>query len=94
MNYDEKNWQLITDYLKTSDREKIHVSNRIQLMIDALEFQRHNVISLKPVLNLIDSLKKETEYGVQLYGHKIISWLNDKLLYTKHYEKFKVINMK
>lgn len=64
--------------------------NRVQLMIDALEFHQLDSISLHPILNLIDSLKSETEYAVQFYGFRLISWLNDQLVDTKHYLKFKV----
>lgn len=93
MNYDERNWELITRYLKTSSRENIHAVNRAQLMIDAIEFHDLNLLSIRPILNLIDSLKLETEYAVQFYGFRVISWLHDKLVNTVHYLNFKVLHL-
>lgn len=60
-------------------------------MIDALKFHQHNLLTLEPILNLIDSLKFETEYAVQFYGIKLISWLHQKLINTHYHEQFKVV---
>lgn len=90
MNYDEKNWKLLTDYLKTPNRGNIHVINRAQLMVDVRAFHQLGLVSLYPVLNSIDGLRYETEYAVLKNGFDNVEWIFNKLTGTKYFSNFKV----
>ncbi|CAD6234140.1 GSCOCG00007592001-RA-CDS, partial [Cotesia congregata] len=62
VNYDEKNWKLITDYLKSGNYQKIHVLNRAQLIDDAFVFAEFGYLNFNVAFDLARYLKIETEY--------------------------------
>lgn len=90
VNYDEKNWMLLTDYLNTPNREKIQVANRIQLLLDVKQFHELGLLNLYPVLNSIEGLKHETEYAVLHYRFELINWLDIRLAPTEYHTSFRV----
>lgn len=91
MNYNDRNWKLLTNYLKTADgRKKIHLINRAQLMMDAITFHENDLLSLEPVLDFIEGLKFETEFAVYNSGLLLTSWMNDTLLDTEYHVKFQL----
>lgn len=91
VNYDEENWKLISDYLKTSDREKIHPLNRAQLMNDALTFYEQEALDIQTLLDLTNGLMNEKDLTVWLQGLEIIEMLENKLMNTKHYPQYMVL---
>ncbi|XP_065214648.1 aminopeptidase N-like [Planococcus citri] len=60
VNYDLKNWQLLTDQL-LQEPAKIHVLNRAQLIDDSFALAYDDKISYQVPLNLIRYLEKEKE---------------------------------
>lgn len=91
MNYDERNWNLLTNFLKIAEnREKIHVMNRIQLMVDAIMFHECDLLDLQIVLDLIDGLKYEAEQVVHRFGLNLILWLDNNLSETQYDLRFQV----
>ncbi|XP_011497942.1 PREDICTED: aminopeptidase N-like [Ceratosolen solmsi marchali] len=89
VNYDDDNWKLITNYLNSENRTKIHVLNRAQLMDDALAFVKQEKLSLKILLQLTSYLKNETNYIAWQPAFKTYLWLKTKLSNTGYYTIFK-----
>lgn len=90
VNYDDENWKLLSNYLKTANRTRIHVLNRIQLMMDAVKLNQAGFLNPRVILDLIDGLRYETDFVVHHYGFIIITWFNDVLINTKYYAIFQV----
>lgn len=61
VNYDEKNWQLIIKQLN-EDHRKIDVTNRAQIIDDAMNLARSGLLDYKMALGVTSYLHKETEY--------------------------------
>lgn len=61
VNYDEKNWQLITNQL-LNNPSSIHTVNRAQLLDDAYNLARANLLDYKLAFNLTVYLKEDNEY--------------------------------
>lgn len=64
--------------------------NRIQLMIDVLDFHKLGILRLDPFLSAIDGLTYENEYAVIFHGLRNIQWLKDKLANSKYHLNFRV----
>ncbi|CAG5101655.1 Similar to APN1: Aminopeptidase N (Plutella xylostella) [Cotesia congregata] len=91
VNYDERNWKLITNYLKSENYKKIHVLNRAQLIDDAFVFAEFGYLNFNVAFDLARYLKVETEYVpwatfwekmFRLYQYSSISG-------SQYYEPFK-----
>lgn len=94
MNYDEKNWQNIINYLnavKPKESPVIPKLNRAQLLNDALAFVQREKLSLTVLLHLIEHLTNEADYIVWYPGFKIFTWLREKFINTEYHVSFKVI---
>lgn len=61
VNYDEKNWQLITSFLKGPDFKKIPTLNRVQLLSDAADLAFVGNLKYDIFFELLKYLKQETE---------------------------------
>lgn len=62
VNYDNSNWQKITDYLNSDNYTKIHVLNRVQIIDDAYHLMLANQLDIQMFLNLANYLSRETDY--------------------------------
>ncbi|XP_057330693.1 aminopeptidase N-like [Microplitis mediator] len=62
VNYDEENWKLIIQYLKSNNYHKIHVLNRAQLIDDAFVLAEFGYLNYKIAFDLAKYLTLETEY--------------------------------
>lgn len=62
MNYDAKNWLLLSNTLNSLDYQKIHLLNRAQIMDDALNLAFSGVIEYEIALQLVSYLKQEHHY--------------------------------
>lgn len=60
VNYDDKNWKLIMDYLKSSNYYKIHPINRAQIIDDILMFAEFGYVNHSLVFELTEYLQHET----------------------------------
>ncbi|KAJ8664409.1 hypothetical protein QAD02_006071 [Eretmocerus hayati] len=91
VNYDETNWNLIIEYLKSSEnsRNSIHVLNRAKLMNDAFALATTGELRLSILLELITVWENETDYIVWIPAIDVLWWLNQRLGYTRYYKLFK-----
>lgn len=92
VNYDERNWRMLINYLNTSDSnfQNIHRVNRAQLIDDALAFAQEEIINLDVLLNLTDYLANEDDYVAWYPAYRAFDWLRSKLRNSKYWEAFKV----
>ncbi|XP_067015218.2 aminopeptidase N [Anabrus simplex] len=62
VNYDDTNWRLITNYLKTAPVENIPTATRAQLVGDAFNLARAGLLNYGKALNLSLYLSRERRY--------------------------------
>ncbi|KAL0271368.1 UNVERIFIED_CONTAM: hypothetical protein PYX00_008477 [Menopon gallinae] len=62
VNYDERNWELLIDFLLSENYSKISVINRVQIMDDLLDFARAGELSYTTAFEAAHYLKKEKNY--------------------------------
>nr|CAD7255859.1 unnamed protein product [Timema shepardi] len=62
VNYDARNWALITNYLNSESFTNIHVLNRAQLLDDSFNLARAGVLNYGTALSLTKYLSRETDY--------------------------------
>ena len=62
VNYDEKNWNALTKALNSDEFEKIHVSNRVQLIDDSFSLAFAGYIDLQIPYEVMLYLRHETNY--------------------------------
>nr|CAD7397437.1 unnamed protein product [Timema poppensis] len=62
VNYDARNWALLTNYLNSESFTNIHVLNRAQLLDDAFNLARAGVLNYGTALSLTKYLSRETDY--------------------------------
>ncbi|XP_041463117.1 aminopeptidase Ey-like [Lytechinus variegatus] len=75
VNYDEHNWQLLISQL-LSNREAIPISNRAELIGDALNLARAGDLDYTIALNLTRYLSDEREYVPWLTATKVLGYIN------------------
>ncbi|XP_062557614.1 aminopeptidase N-like [Armigeres subalbatus] len=90
VNYDEKNWELITNAL-LSNHESIHRLNRAQIIDDAHWLARSGRLDLQVLMNLLPYLQDETEYAPWTAANTVLTYFNGKLRGTESYEDFKTL---
>ncbi|XP_029169380.1 aminopeptidase N-like [Nylanderia fulva] len=62
VNYDDENWQRISNYLNSDDYTKIHVLNRAQIIDDAFHLMITGQLNFSIFLNLTSYLHQEKDY--------------------------------
>ncbi|CAG9861266.1 unnamed protein product [Phyllotreta striolata] len=62
VNYDERNWKLITEFLQGPDFKKIPTLNRVQLLSDAADLAFVGNLKYEVFFEMLKYLKQETEY--------------------------------
>lgn len=92
MNYDEENWRLITEFLKSVAYKDVHVLNRAQLIDDAFNIARIGKLRYSVALELIEFLKQEVDYIPWYSTFQSLSYLKRILANTDSYESFKVFH--
>uniref|UniRef100_A0A8D8UND7 Aminopeptidase n=1 Tax=Cacopsylla melanoneura TaxID=428564 RepID=A0A8D8UND7_9HEMI len=61
VNYDDKNWDMIINQL-ISNHTKIPTLNRVQVIMDVMEFSKLNILKYSKAFDLMSYIHKETEY--------------------------------
>lgn len=89
VNYDETNWKLISDFLKSENFQQIHVLNRAQLIDDAFNLARSGRLSYKILLDLAEYIRQETDYAPLYSLFTGLTYLDRYLIGTDVYEEFK-----
>ncbi|EAT46107.1 AAEL002696-PA [Aedes aegypti] len=72
VNYDERNWQLISQALR-SNASGIHRMNRMQLLDDALYFAKNDQLDVTILLELITYLRGETFYVAWYNAYNVLA---------------------
>jgi aminopeptidase N len=62
VNYDVKNWQLISAFLNSDRYANIAVLNRALLLDDSLDLARVGLLPYEVALNISSYLRQETHY--------------------------------
>lgn len=92
VNYDLKNWKLITNYLndplKYSD---IPPANRAQLINDAMNLARADILDYTVALDVTKYLRHETEYVPWKTAISDLFYIDSMLIHSSDYHLMKVI---
>ncbi|XP_014296520.1 aminopeptidase N isoform X2 [Microplitis demolitor] len=91
VNYDEKNWKLIINYLKTDDYSKIHLYNRIQLINDAFTIADWGFLDYSIPFELSEYLTRETEFApwAAFLHHIEQLYYESPLRHSEYFDNFK-----
>lgn len=92
MNYDQKNWKLIINFLNFKQHHKIHYLNRAKLIDDAFALAESDYIPYAIPFELTDYLEQEINYvpWAVFWGHMDHLYFESGLRYSSYYENFKV----
>lgn len=91
MNYDLRNWKLLTEYLMDRDRfTQIGIINRAQLLDDSLNLARAGLLDYATALNVTRYLANELEYIPWKAALNALGYIDSMLIKTGNYDKFKV----
>jgi hypothetical protein len=89
--YNEDNYQLLTNYLKSENHNKIHPLNKAQLLDDSLNLARAGVLNYSIALELTKYLVNETDFIPWLSYFNALTFLNSRLTGTQDYKSFQVM---
>ncbi|XP_055907199.1 uncharacterized protein LOC129942349 [Eupeodes corollae] len=89
VNYDEKNWDLITDSLIVNPF-KIHTLNRASLLYDAYSLSSSSHLKHEVILRMTLYLKNEDQYAPWSTANTILTVFNRFLSGDKEYPVFRV----
>uniref|UniRef100_A0A182LY12 Aminopeptidase n=1 Tax=Anopheles culicifacies TaxID=139723 RepID=A0A182LY12_9DIPT len=87
VNYDERNWELITNAL-LENWAAVHRLNRAQLIDDAYWLARSGRLDMRVALNLMTYLRGEREYAPWTAASVVLSYFNSRLRGTAAYHDF------
>lgn len=90
MNYEESLWDQIHDALNKPDFDGIDVINRAQIVDDALNLARANILQYKTALSLTEYLKNEEQYYPWYSAFSGFSYLRRRLGSTSLADKLNV----
>ncbi|KAH0560471.1 hypothetical protein KQX54_005054 [Cotesia glomerata] len=92
VNYDDKNWQLIANYLNSENYYKIHYLNRAQLIDDAFTLAYEGYVSYSIVFELMEYLRYETDsLPWATFFNNIYRLHGSSLPHSSYYESYKKI---
>ncbi|XP_058124261.1 aminopeptidase N-like [Anopheles ziemanni] len=87
VNYDERNWELITNAL-IANWASVHRLNRAQLIDDAYWLARSGRLDMRITLRLLTYLRNEQEYAPWTAANVVLSYFNSRLRGTAQYHDF------
>ncbi|XP_054003457.1 aminopeptidase N-like [Hylaeus anthracinus] len=79
VNYDERNWRMLIDYLRSGDFIKIHKGNRAALLDDAFNLARAGYVDYSIPFNLSSYLVQEFDYEPWVSAVNNFKFLNKML---------------
>ncbi|XP_047036095.1 aminopeptidase N-like isoform X1 [Helicoverpa zea] len=88
VNYDPRNWQLLTAALKSPDYSHVPLMGRVQLLSDAFALAWTNHLDYNTALNLASYLQREKEYLPLSTGLKALAKIENVLKRTPDYGAF------
>ncbi|XP_052895825.1 uncharacterized protein LOC128303012 [Anopheles moucheti] len=89
VNYDDRNWELITDAL-IENWAAVHRLNRAQLIDDAYWLARSGRLDMRVALRLMTYLRNEREYAPWTAANVALTYFNSRLRGTEGYHDFLV----
>lgn len=89
VNYDEQNWKLIIDQLR-EEHTMIDGTSRAQLIDDAFNLGRAELIDVSVYLDIIDYLKQEKDYLVIQAAQFGLEYVGNMISKRSEYELYKV----
>ncbi|XP_058825930.1 aminopeptidase N-like [Topomyia yanbarensis] len=87
VNYDTRNWELLTEALIASPTS-FHTYNRAQLIDDAFNIARADLLDFSVVLKMLFALRTDREFLPWAAGNNVLNYLYSKLRGTEHYVPF------
>ena len=90
VNYDEKNWQLLSEYLNTKEYKNISPLNRAQLLDDALNLARTGRLNFTIALSLTTYLTQEADYIPWTTAFRNLNFVHSMMQFSENYENFKL----
>ncbi|XP_065095358.1 aminopeptidase N-like [Ochlerotatus camptorhynchus] len=78
VNYDTRNWELIT-HAMIINPESIHPFNRAQLIDDAFNLARADLLDFNVVLRLLTALTYDSDYLPWAAADKVLSYVHGKI---------------
>lgn len=91
MNYDDTNWQLLCNDLRIPNKAaQISATNKAQLIDDALNLARAGLLDYETAMNVTRYLSDELDYLPWKSAFTAFSYLDNMLIKTAGFEKFKV----
>lgn len=92
VNYDLKNWKLISNYLNNAQKfRNIPPVNRAQLINDAMNLARADILDYTVALDVTKYLKHEKDYVPWKTAIKDLLYIDSMLTYSSDYHLMKVI---
>lgn len=88
VNYDEKNWKMLIDYLRSKNFKKIHVANRAALLDDAFNLARAGYVNYSIPFDIATYLIHETEYEPWVAAINNFNFLNHILASSPRVQQF------
>ncbi|KAK7075272.1 hypothetical protein SK128_014552 [Halocaridina rubra] len=88
VNYDDYNWSLLA-YQLQQDHEVIHVTNRAQIIDDALNLARAGLLSYNFAMNITRYLASERSYVAWKAAFLNLNFLHDMFWHTASYVALK-----
>jgi aminopeptidase N len=89
--YNEDNYKLLTNYLKSENHGNIHHLNKAQLLDDSLNLARAGFLNYATALDITTYLEHETDFIPWLSYFRALTFLNSRLAGTKDYANFQVM---
>ena len=91
VNYDDTNWKLLINDLRIpSKMQQISPTNKAQLIDDALNLARAGLLDYETSMNVTRYLSNELDYLPWKSAFTAFSYLDNMLIKTAGYDKFKV----
>ena len=94
VNYDLTNWKLIINHLNDPKRFKeIAPANRAQLMDDAMNLARADILDYRTALEVTKYLVHEVDYVPWKTAINGLNYIDSMLIRSPDYDKFKVFSI-
>ncbi|XP_046398971.1 aminopeptidase N-like isoform X2 [Ischnura elegans] len=90
VNYDDRNWMLLSDYLNSNEYRNIPPVERAMLIDDAFNLARAGYINYSVVLNLTSYLHRESDYIPLYAAHRGFNFLESVLSESNELTNLKV----
>jgi len=88
INYDDNLWNLIAKKLSSNTSNEVHVLNRAQILDDAMELARTNIVNYSTVFKLLQYLSNELDYPPWNAANNGLSLINRLMAGSKSYDNF------